>query len=230
MFELYCPGFANTPQSGLGLFAGCVYSYQTLIAGVLAILAAYFAARPVWRQVKDTSLQTKINQRETLSNRMNEAIDRFERVKKDMDEPLGKLMHATWDHAGEPYEIDDNTAYNLHMTVAGKLNWYLETLRETEAHEIEVAKARLHQVRKELENTLDAAYWPASHDQSDEDYSLTDDQWQEALEKARHAKVEAAQKAAAFSSAWRELREVQSNWVNKTRQRIGLLDNAISGS
>jgi hypothetical protein len=44
MFQLYCPGFVSVPENVLGLIAGCVYSYQTLIAGVLAILAAYFAA------------------------------------------------------------------------------------------------------------------------------------------------------------------------------------------
>ena len=230
MFELYCPGFVNTPQNGLGLFAGCVYSYQTLIAGVLAIFAAYFAARPVWRQVKDTSLQTMINQRETISDRMNEAIDRFQRVKNEMDETLQKLMHATWDPAGEPIVINDDTAHGLHMTVAGKLNWYLEALRDTEAHEIEVAKARLHEAREELENTLDAAYWPASHGQSDEDYSLTDKEWKEVQQEARHAKTEAAEKAAALVAAWRALREVQSNWVKKSRQKISALDNVITGS
>jgi hypothetical protein len=161
---------------------------------------------------------------------MNESMDRFQRVKKEMDETLQRLMQATWDPAGEPIMIDDNTAHGLHMTVAGKLNWYLETLRDTEAHEIEVAKAKLHEMRKELENTLDAAYWPASHDPVDEDYSLSDQEWEEVLEKARHAKVEAAQKAAAFATAWRELREIQSNWIVKSRQRIGAFDNAISGS
>ncbi|WP_108836704.1 hypothetical protein [Tateyamaria sp. Alg231-49] len=230
MFEMFCPGFINTPQNSLGLFAGCVYSYQTLIAGVLAILAAYFAARPVWKQVKDTSLQTMINQRETISERVNEAIDRFQRVKNEMDETLQALMHATWDPAGEPIAIDDNTAYGLHMSVAGKLNWYLETLRDTEAHEIEVAKARLREAREELGNTLDTAYWPASHSQSDEDYSFTDQEWEDVQEKARHAKSEAADKASTFASSWRALVEVQSDWVKKSRQKISALDDVITAS
>jgi hypothetical protein len=35
-----------------------------------------------------------INQRETLSDRMNEAIDQSQRVKKEVDEPLQILMHG----------------------------------------------------------------------------------------------------------------------------------------
>jgi hypothetical protein len=230
MFQLYCPGFASVPENGLGLFVGCVYSYQTLIAGILAILAAYFAARPVWRQVKDTSVQTMINQRETLFDRLNEAIDRFQRVGKEMDKTVSILMNATWDPAGDPVKINDNTAHGLHSTVAGKLNWYLEILRETEAHEIEVAKAQLHHVRKELENTLATAYWPAANDQSGEDYSLTNEQWQKLLEDAEHAKTEVSQQASAFASAWYELRNAQSNWEVKTRQKIASFDNVLSGS
>jgi hypothetical protein len=35
-----------------------IFDYQALIAGLVAILAAYITARPVWRQLSDMSLQT----------------------------------------------------------------------------------------------------------------------------------------------------------------------------
>lgn len=230
MFTSYCPSLVDNAQTNLSVFVGCVHSYQSLIAGLLAILAAYVAARPVWRQLRDIRLQTAITRRETLSLRMHEAIDRFHRADKEMDKPLTTLVHTTWGPAGDPLEIDDNDGHGLYITIAGKLNWYLEDLRETEAHEIEVAKAKLLQAREDLQYTLNEAHWPAAHGQSDETYSLTNEQWQEALEKAKLAKVQAAEKVSAFSAAWHELREAQSLWVKNTRQRIATLDNEISGS
>lgn len=59
-----------------------VYDFQPLIAGLVAIGAAYYEARPVWRQLADSNLQTKIQHRETLASLMREAQDRFGRVPK----------------------------------------------------------------------------------------------------------------------------------------------------
>lgn len=230
MIELYCPGIASSAQTIPSVIVGCGHSYQSLIAGILAIIAALVAALPVWRQLKETKIQTSISQRETLSLRLTETIDRFERVKEEMNKTMQILMRATFGPDGDPMEINDHDAHGLHLTVAGKLNWYLENLRDTEAHEIEIAKAKLIRARKQLEKTLDAAYWPAANGRSGEDYSLSDEEWRDVQEKAKRAKVQAADKASAFAGAWRELRDVQTDWVGKTRKRIAVLDAAISAS
>ena len=61
--ELTASHLLSVIWAGAGTF---IYNYQTLIAGVLAIGAAWYAGAPVWRQLKDSNLQTRIMHRETL--------------------------------------------------------------------------------------------------------------------------------------------------------------------
>ena len=70
---------------GAGTF---IYQYQTLVTGILAIGAAWYAGAPVWRQLKDSNLQTSIMHRETLAIRQREAEERAARVAKAIDGPL----------------------------------------------------------------------------------------------------------------------------------------------
>lgn len=49
---------------------GVLFGWQTLIAGVLALIAAYVAVRPVWRQVILTSVQAQTAYREFLRDRL----------------------------------------------------------------------------------------------------------------------------------------------------------------
>lgn len=46
------------------------YAWQTLITGLLALLAAYLAGRPVWRQLTSLQIQSALMERETLTTRV----------------------------------------------------------------------------------------------------------------------------------------------------------------
>ena len=49
-------------QTGQHGFWCGVYAFQTLITGALAIMVAIAAGIPVWRQLKDINLQTRVSQ------------------------------------------------------------------------------------------------------------------------------------------------------------------------
>ena len=90
-----------------------IYDFQTLITGAAAIGAAWYAGAPVWRQLKDSNLQTRIMHRETLSMRLREAEERAARVAKAIDEPLWQAQRVTSDPAGDPVEIGEHDAHGV---------------------------------------------------------------------------------------------------------------------
>lgn len=99
-----------------------IYSFQTLITGAAAIGAAWYAGAPVWRQLKDSNLQTHMMHRETLAMRLREAEERSARVAKAIDDPLWTAQRVTSDPAGEPVEIGDHDAHGVEQMIHGCLD------------------------------------------------------------------------------------------------------------
>lgn len=213
------------------LFAGAgafIYHYQTLITGVLAIGAAWYAGAPVWRQLKDSNLQTRIMHRETLAIRLREAERRGARVAKAIDDPLSKAQDVTSDPAGEPLEIGEEDAFAMEQMIEGRLDWYLVTLEGTEDAPVEKAKTALKAALKDLTDTLSDVHRPASSDQHGEDYSLTDEEWAEVERKAKEGKVLAPVKVSAAWKANRALKGAQQESIDGLRKQIAALDLIIA--
>lgn len=216
---------ATTWVCGAGIV---VYDFQTLIAGVLAIGAAYYAARPVWRQLKDSNLQTKIQHRETLASLLRESQDRFSRAKKSIAQPMTDLVRLTSDPVGEPVPIGAHAAFEIEQRLDGELDWYLVDLKATEADEIEAAKATLRTALDDLLRTLNDVHWCEHNDQHDEDHSISDEEWAAILIRSKEAETLTAQKAATARTAVRGLETAQANWITGLRARIGKLDRDIA--
>ena len=211
--ELTASHLLSVIWAGAGTF---IYNYQTLIAGVLAIGAAWYAAAPVWRQLKDSNLQTRIMHRETLAIRLREAEERAVRVAKAIDDPLWKAQDVTSGPAGEPLEITEHDAHGVEQMILGRLDWYLITLEGTEDAAVEEAKAALKAALKDLTDTLSDVHWPAHNDQSGEDYSMTDEEWAEVLQKAEDGKKLATAKISAAWKANRALKGAQQSIARNT--------------
>jgi hypothetical protein len=207
-----------------------IYDFQTLIAGVLAIGAAYYAARPVWRQLRDSNLQTKIQHRETLAGMLREAQDRFGRSGKSIAQPMVDLDRLTSDPAGEPIPIGPHDAFAIEQRLQGELDWYLVDLRATEAEPVEAAKALLKEALDELLNTLNDVHWCEHNEQHDEDHSIPDDEWAAILVRSKEAELLAGDKAATARKALRALGDAQAAWVTSLRARIAKLDLEIAAS
>lgn len=212
----------------LAMACDLIYDFQTLITGVLAICAAWYAATPVWRQLKDSNLQTIIMYRETLAVRMREAEERATRVAQAIDGPLmeaGRLTHEPWD---EPVEIDEHTAYHLEHSISNQLDWYLVTLIATEDKRVEDAKKALKTALDSLTETLNAIHWPAHNDQHDEFHSFSDEKWCQILRKAEESKSLASAKVNIACEANEALKEAQRLIIQELREKIGQLDLRIA--
>lgn len=207
-----------------------IYDFQTLIAGVLAIGAAYYAARPVWRQLRDSNLQTKIQHRETLASMLREAQDRFARAAKSIAKPMTDLDRLTSDPAGEPIPIGAHDAFAIDQRLQGELDWYLVDLSATEAEAVERAKARLKEALDDLMRTLNDVHWCEHNEQHDEDHSIPDDEWASILIRSKEAELLTGDKAIAVRRAVRALNEAQAAWVTGLRARIAKLDLEIAAA
>lgn len=205
-----------------------IYDFQTLITGAAAIGAAWYAGAPVWRQLKDSNLQTRIMHRETLSVRLREAEERAARVAKAIDDPLWTAQRVTSDPAGEPVEIGEHDAHGVEQMILGALDWYLVTLEGTDDGPVEAAKTALKTALKDLTDTLSDVHWPAHNDQSGEDYSMTDEEWAEVLQKAEDGKRLATAKVSAAWQANRALKEAQQVSIDGLRRQIAALDQSIA--
>ncbi len=205
-----------------------IYDFQTLITGAAAIGAAWYAGAPVWRQLKDSNLQTRIMHRETLAIRLREAEERAARVAKAIDEPLWQAQRVTSDALGEPIEIGEHDAHGVEQMILGTLDWYLEALEGTEDARIEEAKAALKAALEDLTDILSDVHWPAHNDQSGEDYSMSDEQWTEVLRKADEGATLATGKVSAAWAANRALKDAQREYIERLRLQVAALDQSIA--
>lgn len=215
-------------QSALTSIFCSVYDFQTLITGAIAIVVAIIAGIPVWRQLKDTNLQTRISHRETLANLLRDALRRYEKVDKSIREPLSLAFRVTADPQGEPIEIDPHDAHHLDQMFHGVLDWYLVVLADTEHSEIETRKSALKSALGTLGATLSDAHWADHNEQQDEDHDIPDDEWVRIVARCAEAKLEASQRVGEVQAAYSALREAQESWVQSLRGQIAKLDLQIA--
>lgn len=210
-----------------GFWCG-VYDFQTLITGALAIMVAIAAGIPVWRQLKDTNLQTRISHRGTLAELLRDALRRYARVDRSLSEPLSTAWRVTSDPLGEPVEIDPHDAHHLEGAFNGVLDWYLVVLADTETDDIETEKKALQAALERLIKTVGAAHWADHNEQQDEDHDIPDAEWAQILQRCAAAKVEASARVSETQAAYRRLRSAQERWAQTLRDQIAKLDRQIA--
>jgi hypothetical protein len=159
-----CSQTSHCILSSIGCF---IYDFQTLLTGVVAIGVAVIAGIPVWRQLKDSNLQTRISHRETLATLLRDALQRYGKIEKSITEPLSLASRLTSDPMGEPVEIAAEDAHHIESALNGVLDWYLVLLKDTEHGDIEMRKTELKAAPTEAIATLGEAHWADHNDQHD---------------------------------------------------------------
>lgn len=208
---------------------GCfIYDFQTLLTGLAAIIVAIIAGIPVWRQLRDTNLQTRISHRETLANLLRGALRRYRRVDESIREPLIAAHRVVYDPIGEPEVIAPEDAHRIENMFHGVLDWYLVMLAETEHVDIETRKVTLKAALGRLVETLSDAHWADHNEQHDEDHDISDEDWAEILARNAEAKIEVSERLSEVDAAYRELQEAQQQWVQSLRSQIARLDLQIA--
>lgn len=221
----------STTTHGVLAVAGCfVYDFQTLLTGVAAIVVAVIAGVPVWRQLKDSNLQTRISHRETLANLLRDALRRYDRVERAIREPLDTAERVTIDHDGEAIAIDPHDAHHIDQMFHGVLDWYLVVLKNTEHGDIEVKKVVLKSALDQLGRTLNDAHWADHNEQQDEDHDISDEEWARIVARCAEAKLEAGERVGEVRAAYRALTAAQQAWVQSLRSQIAKLDLQIAAT
>jgi hypothetical protein len=218
----------ETSQFASMSYSCLVYDFQTLLIGVIAIIVAIFAGIPVWRQLRDTNLQTRISHRETLTNLLRDALRRYERVDQSIRKPLSMASDVTSDPSGEPIEIDPHDAHHLEQMFSGALDWYLIVLADTEHSDVEAEKRVLKSSLDRLTKTLGEAHWADHNFQQDEDHNISDDDWAKIVARCAQAKIEVAEQVGEVQSAYRKLRDAQNAWIQTLRGKLAKLDLQIA--
>jgi hypothetical protein len=207
-----------------------IRDYQTLITGFMAIAAAVIAVKPVWRQLRQTAVQTNLNLREFLFDRISIIAGRqrwfADSLGKFQSDVLVRLYEMERDGKGMnvPWAFDQAQA-------AGGL---LAAVRQKqEEHRdppsIEAAIAAAIGTLEALENALDAIHRPDSS-QSDEDYTISDEDWKKMGNAARDAEKQIHAVADRFSSAVKHLDDMINAELRSLRRRVRDIDEALHRS
>jgi hypothetical protein len=209
--------------SGLGTF---IYDYQTLIGSGVALLAAYVAVRPVWRQVALTQTQSNGVLREMLLERKLEIEQAKVDIRENVSKPIIKLASAlSWYKQGEL--MDEQSAHAFDRQLSTALTWLTEKYRWRDSEAVEQKKQVLI---LELTTTIDILndiHAPAHTDQHDEERSMSDENWQAFINRGQEAKtlIKAANKKA--RSAHTILQETMDIDLEAIQSRLRKLDATL---
>ncbi len=201
-----------------------IYDYQTLIAGCAAVVAAYFAARPVYRQLDMMRLQSDAVMRGMLLDRERDLRQALEALDKNVGEPLAGLGHAVYWEEGD--EIDEERAFYHDQALSTARTWLGTKYRWRDSAEVETARAGLEKGLDALIDTLDDVHRPAHTEKEGEDYAMTDEEWTAFLKRGEDAKGEVLGK---LSNA-RQLLSAVSSGIGAELNAVGRQLTAIDRS
>ena len=218
-------GVAERAGTWLAFF---VHDYQTLIAGALAIAAAYIAARPVWQQLDRMSVQTGTTLRDFLAERVRALMGRRKWLSDQIDPFRAEVAQRMYEMRELEAGLNIEWVFqHAQMTaeVKAKLQRYQRDQRDPPA--MAACLAGVTESLSVLEATLDDIHRPHSSDQSGEDYCLTDQQWAEIGEAGQVADDRLVTEVAAFEKAAKGLEEAISQELSLLRDRLRSADEAL---
>jgi len=211
--------------------ADFVKDYQTLIAGLIAILAAYMTAKPVWRQLRSMSVQTAMVHREFLAERLRALDARRAALAKNLD-PYSDQIHQ---RLMEMREIEGKL--NIHWVFErAQITWSLINDLKTEGRQhrdpapISIAFDALMDSLNRLYETLEDIHRPQSTDQSDEDHEFTDAEWADIGEKGKIADARLDGEISEFEQRWRDLKAAFETELSGLRDSLQAIDAQLTAS
>jgi hypothetical protein len=173
---------------------GLLRDYQTLVAGLIALVAAFIAVAPVKKQLSEMATQTRIVLIDHLGDRvvsLNREIDWWQRACGQVLQDIASDVYDESDVGGAP-SYDSNWAFDCERRFDGVIaeaEKHVAALRGTPPPEAD----RLLVALNGIVDCLDAIHRPISADQTDFEPIPSDEDW--AAVKAR-LEAEAAQAAA----------------------------------
>lgn len=210
----------------------CVYAYQTLITGFLAILAGTVAALVAYGQLKRMTTQSNV----MISVQLSQQIARIDRSHRWI---LSRLKKFDGEVSRRFYEFAtfENDVINVHWA----FDYAAESSRLIASIEQHREEARLPQPidaaigetlmrLQDLSDALDDIHRPASMEQHDEDHSFSDDEWKKIHDNAALSESRASSLAANLSTSMGALDGSFDAILKQVRERLSAVDNAIIGA
>jgi hypothetical protein len=205
---------------------GFFYNWQTLFTGLLAVVAAFIAAQPMWRQLSKINIQASIMAREVLAKRLSAFESRRIQTKKLLDE-------ITSDFSREMY-FDSNAASNPHWAFSAeeKVGHAIKVLLEDQASKMDsvfidsIRDEVLESVRK-LEGCLNKIHAPHSHDLQDPEYALSEQDISKIEQDAEKAPSELPECITFLDKSARSLENAFLTESDKLKSKIRTIDDLI---
>lgn len=211
---------------GLGQF---IYDYQTLIAGGLALGAAYLAARPVWRQLGLTQTQSNGVLRDMLLQRQAEVQQARAALTEKVGKKLNDLDHLlAWHDEGE--RISEHDAFGFDQILSQSVSWLRLGYHWRDAAQVEAARTTLTDKIDALLGVLNDIHAPAHTQQHDEDHDISNEDWAEFLARGETAKGEVSQSVADARAAFNKVLEDMEAEAAVLKKRLTTLNEALIGN
>jgi hypothetical protein len=205
-----------------------IYDYQTLIAGALALAAAYFAAKPVWRQLELTQTQSNGVLREMLLHRQVEVQQARAALMANVGSKLFDLDHALGCQ-GDGEFISEHDAFGNDQILSQSISWLRTGYHWRDRSRVEAARAELIDKIDTLLQILEAIHAPAHTDQHDEDRSISDEDWAAFLARGVAAKGEVAGAVGAARTTFNNLLLEMESEAEALKERLTKVNEALLG-
>ncbi len=212
-------------------FWALIKGYQSLIAGLIAIGAAYMTAKPVWRQLRSMSVQTAMVHREFLAERLRVLEARrhwlMTRLDRYSDE-VGQRMMEMRELEGR---LNVHWIFERSQTTASLIG-VLEEDRKAQRDPTPVASAleAVLEALRQLYETMEAIHRPQSTDQAGEDYAYTDEEWARIHAKGKQADERLDAEVTTFERALSGLRTALQTELDGLRDSLQAIDARLTAS
>lgn len=218
-------GFVIAVQ-GLGRF---LYDWQTLISGLIALVAAFVAVRPVWKQLALTQTQANGVLREMLLKREVEIGKAHVALVEKVRPPLNELDSELYSPDDQLLEFSAEGAHHYSQRISSAAHWLSTASKERDSAAVEVAKDALAEKLAAVEALLNEIHFPVSMDQEGEGYSISDEDWAKYVARSEAAQTEVVGAVSAARSALREVEGALSKERRVIKARLKKVDEALLG-
>ena len=218
-----------TPSEYAGAWK-LLYDWQTLITGILALIAAGLAAWPVWRQLTSLKLQSAVMQRDTLVLRLGALESRRDATRHKMRSITAEFipqLHPNHDSKGPP-NINPHWAFEAEQITDGviaTLTGHQETSFDGEL--IDAQRKAAIQQAKVLSDCLREIHTPCSADLEGPDWNLTKDEITAKEEDAARAERNLEDRISAVRKSADDLDAAFEAGLDQLRTRIRRIDALV---
>lgn len=223
-----CSGWEIAAAFGAAL-GSFIRDYQSLIAGLLAIIAAIIAAKPVWRQLDRMSIQTNAILREFLTDRIQITVRRRKWLAERLEPFTNAVLMRLYEmQESEVANVNIHWAFDKDHT-ASRLLDEMRRYRDDRHHSVAI-RSQLDAVIEKLQilrDTFEKIHRTHSIDQVSEDYAISDEDWAAMQADGAKAETDLPRLALEFSEAVKILDVAFSRELTVLRERLGKTDDQL---